>query len=381
MGETPDTGRPDAPTGKAPAIEVATTESRTFPCESCGGDLTFSIGVQSLRCPFCGAIKEMTADPDSAVREQDFRGMLERLAELRGAGRDDEVGFREVECDACSGTVRFEGTLTSKGCPYCGSPLQIEGAHQAEHRVPVDGVVPFQVDRKTAAGRFRRWVKSRWFAPGEFTRYGAHGKFNGIYLPYWTFDSMTDTRYTGQRGDHYWVTEGSGDNKRRVQKTRWRPASGRFQRFFDDVLVQAGAGLPENRLRALEPWPLERAVPFDRGLLAGFLARTYDVRLDQGFDQARQTMEHALRSEVRRRIGGDVQRIHTVNTAHAAVTFKHLLLPVWMLAYRFKGKTYQVVVNAVTGEVQGDRPWSWIKIALASVAGAILVAIVILLAR
>jgi predicted RNA-binding Zn-ribbon protein involved in translation (DUF1610 family) len=365
----------------APPTETAAAESRTFPCESCGGDLTFHIGVQSLRCPFCGEIKELISDPDSAVREQDFQGMLERLAEIRGEGRNDEVGFREVECDACSGTVRFEGTLTSKGCPYCGSPLQIEGAHQAEHRVPVDGVVPFQVDRKTAAERFRQWVKSRWFAPSEFTQYGAHGKFNGIYLPYWTFDSMTDTRYTGQRGDHYWVTEGSGDNKRRVRKTRWRPASGRFQRFFDDVLVPAGAGLPAKRIRALEPWPLERAVPFDRGLLAGFLARTYDVELDQGFGEARQAMERALRAEVRRRIGGDVQRIHTMDAAHVAVTFKHLLLPVWMLAYRFKGETYQVVVNAVTGEVQGDRPWSWIKIALAAAAAAIVAAVVIYLVR
>jgi predicted RNA-binding Zn-ribbon protein involved in translation (DUF1610 family) len=381
MSEGPDTGRPDAPTGEPPPVETTPAETRTFPCESCGGDLTFHIGAQSLKCPFCGAVKEMIADPGSAVREQDFGAMLERLAELRGEGRHDEQGLREVECDACSGTVRFEGTLTSRQCPYCGSPLQLERAHEANHRVPVDGVVPFQIERKAAATKFRQWVKSRWFAPGEFTKYGAHGKFNGIYLPYWTFDSMTDTSYTGQRGDHYWVTEGSGNKKRRVRKTRWRPASGRFQRFFDDLLVTAGSGLPEARVRALEPWPLERAVPFDRGLLAGFLARTYDVELDQGFDQARRLMEHALRGEVRQRIGGDVQRIHTVSTTHAAVTFKHLLLPLWMLAYRFTGKTYQVVVNAVTGEVQGDRPWSWIKIALAVVAAAIVAGVAIYFVR
>ena len=381
MTETHDAEQHGAPTGEPLGVGATPTESRTFPCESCGGDLTFHIGVQSLRCPFCGAVKEMAADPEAAVREQDFKAMLSRLAELRGKGRHDEQGFREIDCDACSGTVRFEGTLTSQGCPYCGSPLQVEGAHQAEHRVPVDGVVPFQVDRKTAAEKFRHWVKSRWFAPGEFTKYGAHGKFNGIYLPYWTFDSMTDTSYTGQRGDHYQVTEGSGNNKRRVTKTRWRPAAGRFQRFFDDVLVLAGSGLPEARVRALEPWPLEKVVPFDRGLLAGFLARTYDVELDGGFEQARQEVEHALHAEVRQRIGGDVQRIHTLNTAHAAVTFKHLLLPMWMLAYRFKGKTYQVVVNAVTAEVQGDRPWSWIKIALTAVAAAAVAGVAIFFLR
>jgi ribosomal protein S27E len=358
--------------------ETAPGESRTFPCESCGGDLVFHIGAQSLKCPFCGAVKELAEDPQTAVQEQDFKAMLERLAEFRkqGDGEKEAEGFKEIRCEDCGATVRFEGTLTSRDCNYCGSPLQVEGAHQAVDRVPVDGVVPFQIDRNTAGRNLRRWIRSRWFAPTAFTKRGSRGKFDGTYLPYWTFDSMTNTRYTGQRGDHYWTTQGSGKKKRRVRHTRWRTVSGRFQQFFDDVIVVAAGGLPLKRVRALEPWPLDRCVPFDRGLLAGFLARTYDIELEPGFATARDKIKQALETEVRRRIGGDVQRISSMNTAHAAVTFKHLLLPLWMMAYRFKGETYQVVVNAATGEVQGDRPWSWIKIALASVAGAILVALI-----
>jgi hypothetical protein len=240
----------------------------------------------------------------------------------------------------------------------------------------VDGVVPFQIDRRRAGENLRRWVRSRWFAPNDFARRGARGKFDGIYLPYWTFDAMTDTSYTGRRGDHYWVSQGSGKKKRRVRRTRWRSVSGRFQRFFDDVIVLAASGLPLERIRALEPWPLDRCIPFERGLLAGFLARTYDIELDAGFATAREKMKQALEHETRRRIGGDVQQISSMNTAHSAVTYKHLLLPLWMLAYKFKGKTYQVVVNAATGEVQGDRPWSWIKITLSSLAAAIVVGLV-----
>jgi len=368
----------DTAADERPVGESAPGESRTFPCESCGGDLVFHIGAQSLRCPFCGAVKEMAADPEVVVAEQDFKAMLGRLAEFRKQRGDEKEaeGFKEIRCEDCGANVRFEGTLTSRDCSYCGSPLQVEGAHQAVHRVPVDGVVPFQIDRRTAAQNLRRWIKSRWFAPSEFTKRGTHDKFNGIYLPYWTFDSMTDTSYTGRRGDHYWVTQGSGKKKRRVRRTRWRNVSGRFQQFFDDIIVVAATGLPLKRIRALEPWPLERCIPFDRGLLAGFLARTYDIELEPGFATARERIKQALESETRRRIGGNTQQITSMNTAHAAVTFKHLLLPLWMLAYRFKGKTYQVVVNAATGEVQGDRPWSWVKIALASVAGAIFVGLV-----
>jgi len=340
-------------------------ESRQFPCESCGADLEFHIGKQSLNCPYCGFVKALSRDPDVAVEEQDFAAMLERLVELRGGDRRDEQGIREIDCADCGATVRFSGNVTSSDCAYCGSPLQLAGAHDAPQRVPVDGVLPFQIDRETARGNLAGWIRSRWFAPNAFRKRGVQGKFNGLYAPYWTFDTMTTTRYTGQRGDHYYVTVGSGKNRRRVRRTRWRPASGSFQRFFDDVTIVAASGLPAKRVRALEPWPIERCVPFNGELLSGFLARTYDVELVDGFGRARERIDDALRAEVKQRIGGDAQRIHSIQSSHDAVTYKHLLLPLWLLAYRFKAKTYQVVINAGTGEVQGDRPYSWVKIALA----------------
>jgi len=171
------------------------------------------------------------------------------------------------------------------------------------------------------------------------------------------------------RGDHYWVTVGSGKNRRRVRRTRWRPVSGRFERFFDDVLVLASEGQHRALVRGLEPWPLAETRPFDRRFLAGFLARTYDVELADGFDLARDRIDEALRADVRRRIGGDEQRVTHMRSTYEPVTYKHLLLPLWLLAYRWGDRTFQVVVNARTGEVQGERPWSWVKITLAVLAG------------
>ena len=126
-------------------------------------------------------------------------------------------------------------------------------------------------------------------------------------------------------------------------------------------------------VEALEPWPLEKVRPFDQQLLAGYLARTYETELKSGFQEARRRIKSELKSDVRKRIGGDTQRVDRVDTRFDAVTFKHLLLPVWLLAYRYNKKTYQVYVNAATGEVQGERPYSWIKISLAVCAVAIIV--------
>ena len=339
---------------------------RVFPCEGCGADLEFNIGQQQLKCPYCGFQKELELEEEAEVREQDFHEMLERIRLLQEAGAVLEVADQsEVRCDSCGGNVVFTGTLTSLDCPYCGSPIQRENIHSATQRIPVDGVLPFLIDHDRAAKRIQAWISSRWFAPNAFLKRGAEGDFNGVYLPYWTFDSLTFNIYSGERGENYTVTVGTGKNRRTETRTRWYPASGRFQRFFDDVLVVASKGWPHDFLQELEPWPLSKCLPFTQQVLAGHFARTYDIHLDEGFRLARVRIDAAIDRDVRRRIGGDKQRVHNIKSRYDAITFKHLLLPVWMLVYRFHDRPYQVFVNGATGEVQGERPYSWVKITLA----------------
>lgn len=349
-------------------------KGRIFPCEGCGADLTFHIGQQRLKCSYCGFEKEIELPTDQEVAEQDFHSMLARLREWHESDQPDESGQSEVRCESCGGTVVFVGTLTSSECPYCASPIQRENVHTAAKRIPVDGVLAFRVTQKDAQQHLGKWVKSRWFAPNDFVERGVSGKLNGIYLPYWTFDTLTFTRYSGQRGEHYWVTVGTGKQRRRVRRTRWYPAAGEFQRFFDDVLVLATAGLRTDLMESLEPWPLAKCVPFNQQMLAGFLARTYEIELDEGFVDARERIDRSLKNDVRQRIGGDEQRIDSIRSQYDAIQFKHLLLPVWLLAYRYKDRVFQVMINATTGEVQGERPYSWVKITLCVLGGITLAA-------
>lgn len=352
IGETIDAGR-----------------GRTFPCEGCGADLHFEIGQQQLKCPYCGYVKNLEFDSDAVVAEQDVEAMIERLAELRQKGVQDEQQTSEVRCAACGGQVVFTGALTSTECPYCAAPIQRENIHTSEQRVPVDGVLPFLIDQSHAAEQLRQWVKSLWFAPNEFKQKGVDGRFQGVYEPYWTFDFETFTRYDGQRGDHYYVTVGSGKDERRERRTRWSYSSGSFHRFFDDIMCFASTGLPTWITQALEPWPLDQCKPFNQQLLAGFLARTYDIVLEDGLQEARNRAEAELTSDVRRRIGGDEQRIEHQRTQYNAMTYKHLLLPLWLLVYRYQGKVYRIAINGGTGEVQGERPYSAWKIFFAVLLG------------
>jgi len=194
-----------------------------------------------------------------------------------------------------------------------------------------------------------------------------------VYLPFWTYDTNTTSYYTGERGEHYYVTQTSHETDsqgrrvtrtRQVQQTRWYPASGTVTRWFDDMLVPATTSLAQSRLEALEPWDLLDLKPYDPAFLSGFRAQRYQVDLAQGFERVKQIAAGVIKGDVRARIGGDTQRIHNVSTHYSGITFKHLLLPVYAGAYQFNQKIFQIVVNGRTGEIQGDRPYSFWKIAL-----------------
>ena len=361
-----------------PGESIDSGKGRIFPCDRCGADLIFSIGQQSLQCPYCAAVKQIAPPKDVPIVERDYLKALERLQRLREKSsqeEDSEATQHAIRCSSCGADVIFQGTLTSSQCPYCASPLQRDNIHDSISRLPVDGVLPFLVPQTHAAENLRAWVKSLWWAPNEFLKQGANGKFNGVYMPYFTYDALTFTRYAGQRGDVYFVTVGEGNNQRTVQQIRWSYRDGAFKRFFDDVMMIAASKQHMDLVEALEPWPLDRLIPFTPEVLAGFFSRTYDIDLEEGFRFARLRMEAELSAEVRQRIGGDTQQVQSQQTNYSAVTYKHILLPVWLLAYRYRDKTSQVMMNAATGEVSGQRPYSWVKITFAVIVVSILVAI------
>lgn len=338
--------------------------SRSFPCEGCGSDLEFNIQVQQLKCPYCGFEKEIDLSEEAVIEEQDLNAMLEVQANKKTPAEQSQD--TEYNCKACAGTVLFQNNIISTECPYCGSPIQKDEVHGASNRIPTDAVLPFMIARDDAQKNLREWVNSRWFAPNDFKERGVKGKFNGLYMPHWTFDALTFNEYRGERGENYTVKDSEGNTK---TKTRWYPASGRFQRFFDDVLVCAVRDAKRSLMEKLEPWHLDKVTPFNQESLAGYTAMTYEVELKEGFGIGKDRMTDAIRQEVKRRVGGDKQRIHNLKTRYDGLTYKNLMLPVWMLAYHYNDKSYQVVVNASTGEVQGERPWSWLKILGAALLG------------
>ncbi len=350
----------------------------SYKCPQCGAAQALQPGAEALACAHCGHQVRIDA-PVRPIHEHDFEEARRRVR--RGPATDMARGAREVQCKQCG--ARAITTQHANRCQFCDEPLVVEIQPEPDTVFP-DAVLPFTIDKADAAARLGAWLRSRWFAPGDLVRRGKQHGMDGVYVPYWAYDSDTTTRYTGARGEHYYVEESYRDSKgdrqtRRVRKTRWYPAAGTVQVAFDDVLVSASKGMPRHRLAQLEPWHVHECRPFDGAYLAGFVAERYSLDLEEGFHEAEGIMERAIAQRVRRDIGGDEQRIHAMDVRHQGVTFKHLLLPVWVSAFKYDDKVYRVVLNARTGECAGDRPWSVWKIAAAVVLVIVLIAAIVYL--
>lgn len=344
---------------------------RRFPCKQCGAKLEFAPGQDALVCPYCGAAN--TVESAGEAQELDFLGTLKDLEE-----HAEHYQHLTVKCDACAAEIESPPNVSSFPCPFCGSNI-VATAKAATHIKP-NAVLPFKMPVEQARDMFRRWVASRWFAPSKLKRESfIDASFTGTYVPAWTYDCRAVTRYTGQRGDAYYVTVTVNGRPTRQRRVRWSPAAGVVDNRFDDVLVVASKSLNTEQLEQLDPWNTREAVVYDDAYLAGFRAEVYQVGLREGFDAAQQKMRPVIEAAIRSDIGGDEQRISSMSPSYSNITFKHLLLPVWLSAYRFNHKVYRFMVNARTGEVVGERPYSAIKITLFVIMCAIVVGVIVVL--
>lgn len=340
-----------------------------FRCSACNGPLQYKPGTQSLTCPYCG-----TENPVPQLAEAGPPPLLDlsaALADPESALRGDRLDVALLRCGACGAEFTMAPNLRADRCPFCGSPsVQQQEAGSAPMLRP-QGVIPFAMDKPAVRDLYRRWLHGLWFAPNALKREARQEDLvEGLYLPYWSFDCATRTDYDGARGDYYYT----GSGKNRTRRTRWSNAHGRVQEAFSDVLVLASESLPRGLTEKLEPWSLQRLETFQPAYLSGFRAERYAVALPQGFSLAQQRMLVAIRAEVSRDIGGDTQRIDRMQTDWLQPQFRHLLLPVWVAAYRYRGRSFRFLVNGQTGEVQGERPWSALKLAVAGVLAALAIA-------
>jgi len=322
---------------------------KKFSCNSCGAALEFAPGLSKLKCPYCAAASEIGVSEDE-VQELSLDEWLDKFA----SESETEV-HTSITCAPCGAISNIENTSLSH-CPFCGS--QLMGNARPLRLMKPKSLLPFKIKQGEATEEYRRWINSLWFAPNKLKRFAENQAtgIKGMYIPYWTFDSTSVTTYTGKRGKTYRDSRGSS-------QTNWTSVNGTVRNSFHNIPAPATKSLPVKLVEKLEPWDLEELTAYQDEFLSGFQSEAYSVDLRQGYTVGKAKMEEIIRSTIFSDIGGNEQRITTMNPVFTPFTFKHVLLPVWINSYRFGDRSFRYLVNGRTGEVQGERPWSAWKIA------------------
>lgn len=300
-----------------------------------------------------------------AVQEFDLVAALRNIPESE---RGWQTATRSVKCKSCQAISVFKPEHVAKNCDFCGSPALVE---YDDIKAPIrpESLLPFKLGEGDVRDKVRAWYKSRWFAPNRFKSRAFTDTLHGLYLPYWTFDAQVAAHWTAEAGHYYYTTETYRDSKgnsqtRQVRHTRWEPASGALDHFFDDELVPASRGVPAELLRKIEPFPTTELAPYDPGYVSGWVVEQYQIDLVAAAKHSREAMDTKLRQMCAEQIPGDTYRNLDVTADYSGQTFKHVLLPIWLLSYQYGAKTFRIVVNGLTGVVAGKYPKSWIKISL-----------------
>jgi len=355
-----------------------TAARHKYACPACGAEAQWNPAKQALVCPFCGTVSP--AQIDAITGEIVERDLVTTLSNLPDEQRGWQAEKTSVKCQSCQAISVFDPTRVAQRCDFCGSASLIP-LEQIKAPIRPESLLEFKLPETQIRDLVRAWYGSRWFAPNALKSRALTDTVHGLYIPYWTFDAQVHADWTAQSGYYYWESESYTDSQgrrqtRQVRRTRWAPSSGSLDHFFDDELVPASRGVDEKLLRKIEPFPTTSELkPYDPQFLSGWVVEQYQIDLVAAAQHSRELMEAKTRDLCAREVPGDTHRNLEVAADFSGQTFKHILVPIWLVAYNYGAETYQVVVNGYTGSLAGRYPLSWIKITLAVVAALILIAI------
>lgn len=334
--------------------------AKRFECENCGAVVPFDAATGTMRCEYCGSVKLIEVEA-KAIEEHD----LFSAPSLTGW----DAALKSFKCDSCGASISSAGGFAGR-CPFCDSHYVKEFPTDPGIIRP-ESVIPFRIGGAEARRRFSKWLGKGFFRPSALKRLARLELLRGVYTPFWTYDARTFSSWTAMSGYYYYVTEtytttvnGKRVTRtRQVRKTRWVPSSGSRSDFYNDVLIVASRGLDYRLVQKIYPFQLGQLVPYRAEYLSGWLTEPYGVDVRQGWEIARRNMISEECSKCGSEVPGDTYSSLSVNTSFSGMTYKHLLLPIWVAAYRYKDKTYNCLVNGQTGEVHGHAPISWLKVA------------------
>lgn len=350
----------------APQPEVSDIEApNVYKCPQCGANTRYNVAAGGVACEHCGYIAPAQTE-QVGRRAQEFEFTMDTWTQAeQGWG----VVRRELHCESCGASLTLpEGALTIT-CPFCASN-EVNVREAPSDVLRPRFLIPFKIQPEVTRSRAKEWLGKGWYHPGELGAAAVIERFTGIYLPFWTFDARITADWRAEVGHER--QESYYDPGSKSWKTRtvidWRWEDGRVVVKIDDLMITGSSRLSRIIMERLYPFDLSGLETYTPDYLAGWQAQAYDVTLPDAWEDAKDEMRERGKDACYEDIDSSHVRNFSMTADFGDETWRYILLPVYVAAYKFEDKVYQVMVNGQTGVVAGQKPVAWWKIWLAIAA-------------
>ncbi len=269
------------------------------------------------------------------------------------------IGF---SCQGCGASMSYSARDEALRCPFCGSVQLLQQPRQRS--LAPEAVVPFRVDRRQAQQALQHWLGQGFWRPSDLVQEAQLVKIAPVYVPYWVFEARTHT---------YWTADSSHTPP--GARADWYPMFGEHQGHYQSLLVGASGVLADEEIRSLVPFDMSQAVEPDKVDFSHTVVEQFALPRRHARPVARELLEALEYQACAALVPGSHRNLH-VNVLVTGMSSRPVLLPVWIMAYRYRDRVYRFLVNGQTGKATGTAPVSWFKVTMAVLITVLVVVIV-----
>jgi len=348
-------------------MEAEKETARSYACPNCGANTAYDVTAGGIACEYCGYTAPVRA-VQVGRNADEFEFTLETMSQSeRGWGEKRQI----LHCGSCGADLSIPlGALTTT-CPYCASN-KVNVTVCLDETLRPRFLIPFKITPEQTRSLAAAWLGKGWSHPDELKTNSVLRRFSGIYLPFWTFDTQVDARWRAQVGYEKTVRHYNAREKRWETRTRieWRWEEGTVHLEVDDFLVTGvfPHHISHRILQRLYPYQMSGLVTYEPDYLAGWQAQAYEIPLTDAWETGKTAIREQARQACQQAIPTSHIRSFSMTANFKGESWRYILLPVYLAAYKYENETYQVMVNGQTGAVAGQKPVAWWKIWLAIAA-------------
>ncbi len=344
-----------------------TSTTLTYQCPNCAAGLVFNPEKGKLCCEFC--LSEFTEDElraqIEAMEAEDAASAAAEQAAHESEQVDEEycASLGEYQCASCGAEILCDDHTAATECPYCHNPVILGG--RLSGQMKPHKVIPFKFSHEQAEAKFLEFARKKWFVPSEFKSQKHAQRITGIYYPFWVTDADT----------------GANMSARAKRVRSWRSGDYRYTEtshfriyragdiHFEDIVTPAITEEDREMLDGILPYPSDSLEEFSMLRLQGFVAKKRNIESEQVREAVKARMMNYTQTLLRNTIHGYTSVIpNAPRLLIRQMHWDYTLMPIWLLNYNHKGKTYTYAMNGYTGKVYGQFPISGKRL---SILGAI----------